>query len=353
MKVGMLARAEDRGLGMLTWAVYRNLAPDVCIVIDPGALSRGFPQHFERYPDGIISTWDGHRLQREAVEALAECDVVYSAETFYDWSLVPWLHEQGIATVLHAMPEFWKHNVDPTIPMPTVVWNPTPWRHETLPEDRRYVVPIPVGLQRAAKMPGFHDGPLRVIHVAGHRALADRNGTISLLASLRGLHREVDVHILTQESRLPKISDVPENVTLRYTLNGLEDARRLYDDADVLVMPRRFGGLSLPVQEALAAGLAVVMPECSPNQWWPTLRYPVEPGPDVEMPCGIVRIFNTGGPKLSTAIDRLAVDRDLLTAAQRRGREWAAEHSWPLLRGSWREHLEQAIGRVRHPSRWP
>jgi hypothetical protein len=40
-----------------------------------------------------------------------------------------------------------------------------------------------------------------------------------------------------------------------------------YKDGDVLVIPRKYGGLCLPMQEALAHGIPVIMPDIEPNDY--------------------------------------------------------------------------------------
>ena len=43
------------------------------------------------------------------------------------------------------------------------------------------------------------------------------------------------------------------------------DQNELYSDFDVMIMPRRYGGLCLPMNEALCSGLPVIMTDISPN----------------------------------------------------------------------------------------
>ena len=39
----------------------------------------------------------------------------------------------------------------------------------------------------------------------------------------------------------------------------------MYKDGEVMILPRRYGGLCLPLWEALASGMPVLMPNISPN----------------------------------------------------------------------------------------
>src|SRR5690606_2061207 len=46
--------------------------------------------------------------------------------------------------------------------------------------------------------------------------------------------------------------------------NKLEQ-NELYKDFDAMILPRRYGGLCLPMNEALCSGLPVIMTDISPN----------------------------------------------------------------------------------------
>jgi glycosyltransferase involved in cell wall biosynthesis len=58
------------------------------------------------------------------------------------------------------------------------------------------------------------------------------------------------------------IRDVP---SLRVVYD-IEDNTEMYKEMDLLVLPRRYGGLCIPMLEALSAGIPVIMPNISPNE---------------------------------------------------------------------------------------
>jgi glycosyltransferase involved in cell wall biosynthesis len=341
VKVGLIARADDRGLGHMTWEFHRHLAPARTLVVrEPGAEARGFAPHLDRYPDGLVVRFDGGMLpEAEVRDWLQGLDVLYSAETFYDWHLVQWAAEAGVATVLHLMPEFHHHHVPPT----TAVWAPTPWRLQHLPAYTQ-LVPVPVATDRFPEAAPARAGQLRVLHTAGHRAAADRNGTTQLLQALRRTRQPMTVRLATQDAALPK-AQLPANVTLATEVGGTADYWDLYADADVLVLPRRYGGLCLPVQEAMAAGLAVVLPDCSPNDWWPALRVTGSQRGNITTAAGQLPLFAADPRRLAAVLDQLATDEELLEAAQLGARAWASLHSWQALAPVYRTELERAAER--------
>jgi len=130
---------------------------------------------------------------------------------------------------------------------------------------------------------------------------------------------------------------------MKIDLGGTGDHWSLYDDADVLVMPRRYGGLSLPVQEAMAAGLAVVMTDCDPNPaTWPICPVSSRPGTTIRTPGGPVRIHDPDPADIAAIIDRLAGAPGELADLQAAARTWAQTHNWSALEPLYRAELERA-----------
>lgn len=334
--LGLIARADDRGLGIMTWELARHLRPDrVLVVREPGAEAKGFAPHLDRYPDATVVTFAGGQLPEPVVrEWLQGLGAVYSAETFYDWHAVTWAADAGVAQVLHVMPEF-HHDHLPAGPQR---WVPTPWRAEHVHGAR--LVPVPVATDRFTPGPLNTDAPLRVLHVAGHRAAQDRNGTNQLLQALRAVRQPIHVRIATQDPHLAAPRSTGR-ATVEVTTGGVANYWDTYADADVLVMPRRYGGLCLPVQEAMAAGLAVVMGDCPPNDWWPTLRVPGVNRGVLTTAAGALPLFATNPRALAGQLDLLATDRAALGAARAASLQWAAAHSWDALAPTYQAALAE------------
>lgn len=346
MRWGLIARADDRGLGNMTWEVARNLHPDRVLAVDMGQWARGFTQHRDRYPGATWVSFDapsGYPLgDLGAIEEwLTGLDVVYTAETFYDPRLVSMARSLGVATVVHTMPEFHRPELDSA----DRVWLPSPWREKHHPN--AMLIPVPVAADRF-KYPQpdpFCEGPLRVLHVAGNRAHMDRNGTLLFVDALRYCRENIAVTIRTQNDQCPHPAGLPGNVTATVHLATQDPYWEAYRGQHVLCMPRRYGGLCLPVQEALAAGLAVVMSGCPPNDWWPTLRVAGGRGPAFHAPVGAIPSYNTDPMALAAALDRLAADRRELHSYQQRAAVWTAWHSWERLADLWTAALEDARDR--------
>lgn len=329
----MLARGEDRGLGLQTWEWYRHVQPDRTLLIHMGPLAGPFVCHADRYPDATTVRYDGALPEAECRTWLRGLDVVYTAETFYDWRFVEWAREAGTATVCHINPEFYRHGREPALPRPDVWWAPTSWRLDALDPATR-IVPVPVALDRFGLLANTErdPGPLRWLHLAGHRAALDRNGTILVFQALRFLREPQHVTIRTQDPTLPRVRH-PAHVTVDALHASTVDYWRVYDHHDALVLPRRYGGLCLPVLEASGAGMAVLMPDLDPQRHdWPHVGLTtVRPGRQFDTPAGRLRTWDALPQRLAETMDRWARDPDTVTTRRDESRRWAAANSWDAL----------------------
>ena len=342
MRVGVVVRPNDRGLGIQTAEAARNLSASVLVIKVVGQSGR-FPDRVKRYPAAPVARCHpGWKLDEDVVRAWLETvDAVYSAETFYDDRFADWAREAGTVTAIHANPEFVPAGGGWAIGDPTLWWSATSWRQRFLPP-KLEVVPFPVATDRFAPVQP-HDGPCRWLHVVGKAAMGDRNGTEVLVRSNQASAGTVHDHDPHPGSGAPPDSEHQRASTVRVSTGGTPNYWDLYADADALVMPRRYGGLCLPVQEAMAAGLGVLMTDTSPNaDTWPVATVPVSYGPQIRMPCGGgVPIANADPIQLAAVMDTFA-DPMMRRSFQQLSRVWAESHSWEALTPNWLDRFRCA-----------
>lgn len=346
MNIGIIARSEDRGLGIQTWEICRHLDPAKVFVVDMGELAGRFDKHVERYEQ-----WDSTVIPYERIgerpfmaRLLDGLDVVYTAETFYKWQLCDVARALDVATVCHLNPEFHGHHIDLHEPRPTQWWLPSRWlmHDERIPDDAHYV-PMPCPTDRWPEPAPLYDGsrPLRVLHISGHAAMGDRNGTRTLLAALKEVRQPMEVTVTTQDGSLPSPGRL-KNVTYRM-VGAKRDYWKLYEGYDVLVIPRRYGGLCLPAIEAAGAGLALVMSDVSPNGDYPARRIAGSLGSPLKGKVGEIPTFTTDARQLAKMLDTLAVIPGECADLQMRSRRWADINSWDNARLGWMEHFAAAV----------
>lgn len=322
MRLGLIARADSRGLGVQTKNVHDHLHPAKTMVVDcPSA--QPLPIRKDWYPG---ATWIKGLPTREDFRTwLQGVDVVYTAETGYGSALWAEAKRAGVKTVLHANFEFLN-----TADQPDLWLAPSMWHFNDFPTPKQYL-PVPVDTDRFTPQPE-HDGPRRFTHIVGRPAVHDRNGTHGLLQALRYVTADIELTVKCQQpGYVTKLAHhIPPNVKLRIDEG---DTPNYWDNyqGDVLIMPRRFGGLCLPVNEALAAGMPVIMPNISPNEWLPA-EWLVDAGW-----CATFRakqrvdIYSANHKALASKIDQFATDHTFHTAAKTKATALAGSLSWHTL----------------------
>lgn len=344
-KVGLIARADNRGIGFQTFEFWRHMKPDRTMVVmlnDPP-----WPEDIGRYPgDNVFPMapkWHARHFEfneKATRRFLDGLDVVFAVETVYDWRLCDWAREMGVRTIVQGNPEFYTHHHDPDRPQPDQwVW-PTDWLHDHKDMPGGDIVPVPT-VERPVTA-ADPDDTLRVVHVAGHAANADRNGSLIFAEAVCSLRHRVDVTIVGQDSWLPPIRKVPADVGLSERPAGVADRWDLYRNQHLVVLPRRYGGLCLPALEAMASGCAILMIDCPPNDTWPGARVRARKAELLRTPFGLIQTYAAHPLELAQAIDRFR-DPEYRRAKMGEAQLWASTNTWadlgplvyqPLLEGT-------------------
>lgn len=271
--VGLIAFANDSGLGIQTKRLYEMLKPDKVMVIDSRGFSKNKQFHEDWYPGAYVT--DGFPRNYDIIEWIKGLDVVFTVENPYNFYLIHACRERGIKTICQTNYEFCENLAAPWLPVPDLFAMPSYWKlremKDQFGEDRVMYLPPPIdedeftdvfleNEQREILKPKRKK---RFLHIVGTLAHADRNGTIDLLNSVRETKEDFELVIHTQH-QLPAQYLFDDKRVIYRQLNFKENAK-LYLGFDALILPRRYGGLSLTTNEALMAGLPVMMPHISPN----------------------------------------------------------------------------------------
>ena len=86
MRLGLIARADHRGLAIQTAGFHRAMQPVKTMIVDcPSA--KPLPLHLEQYPGEGVSVVKGLPTAEDFRSWLDGLDVVYTAETGYGYAL--------------------------------------------------------------------------------------------------------------------------------------------------------------------------------------------------------------------------------------------------------------------------
>ncbi|MCD6056563.1 MAG: glycosyltransferase protein [Thermomicrobiales bacterium] len=329
MRAGIIIRSTARGLATQTQEAWRGFPFEAALHIVDG--DPVWPEDLwePHRPDDIYRAHlkDGELLRYEYEEFLSRIDVLFSVETLYSWHFARAVENANVRAVVQGNCELWGP-FQPALPMTQWVW-PTPWRLDGVPEGP--TIPVPVADACRAKAADI-DAPLVIVHPAGHAAIGDRNGTELLLRAASILKTEVTLRIIGQDGR-GSINKgfhlrVPPNVKVEVIETGVKDRWSLYDGAHAVILPRRYGGLSLPAQEALQAGVIPIMTDCEPNRFWPIIPIPAAKGRGQRVRYGHIETWVADPRMIARRIDELNYDRQTLVTQREAARTWVQEHTW-------------------------
>jgi len=269
MRVGLIARIDDTGLGNQCLELANMLNPSKVLLINSSNWNDGkFVNHPEWYKgfNVQIGNADGWLKDEEVIEFLKDLDIVISCEIFYSDSLVPFARDRGIKTVLQFNYEF-LHHMEPKH-LPDVLLAPSLWHIEDVERlygDKCEVIHLPPPTDptqfEKVKENNLSRNHKRLLHIVGKAAAHDRNGTNSVVEMLKYSNADYEI-VFKIQAGMDFHCDDPR---ARIEYSNVENRADLYDGFDALILPRRFAGLCLPMNEALLSGLPVLMTNISPN----------------------------------------------------------------------------------------
>lgn len=337
MKVGTFAFATDQGLGVLAKSFYDNgVVTDVLPILHSTR-----PNHDEWYP--AAKKWVSNlrdESQRQLLIDFAEkMDVMLFFETPFWWPIISTCRNAGVKTVLMPMYECMPRELPAK---PDLIINPSLLDQQYYPSGVHIPVPVDVPWRQRTEAKVF-------VHNSGHGGLKGRNGTAELLEALwlcdcmKGSGNAQ--FIIRYQDTLPEggpRGDLGGRIQWR---RGTFPHEQLYNEGDVFIFPEKFNGLSLPLQEARAAGMLVMGTRRFPMDQW----LPVDP---LIVPRGYSQIkvgANTNVVNEATVYPRdIAAKIDEwygkdITNISEAGCAYGAAHSWDVLRPLYTAALEGLV----------
>lgn len=268
MRIGIIARSDNTGLGNQTRELAKMLNPDKILLIDSTSFNNNkqHPEWYEEYKSVI--NIHGFPTNNQVTNFLQDLDIVLSCETFYNVAFVELASESGVKTVLQYNYEFLDYLQKQHRRLPTYLLAPSQWNIENVIKlfgKKTNVMHLPAptnkDLFNNAKQINLSKTHNRMLHVAGKAAAKDRNGTATVLEMLKYSKAEYELVITSQTPIEHQYSD--SRVTISH--DNPEARESLYEGYDAMILPRRYAGLCLPMNEALLSGLPVFMTDISPN----------------------------------------------------------------------------------------
>lgn len=271
-KLGLIAFANDGGLGAQTRRLSEMLDPSRIMVIDSSGFSRNKKHNFDWYPKEKTMIVEGFPKNYDILKFIDGLTHVLTVENPYNFYLIYKCRELGIKTYCQTNYEFCENIYSPHLPVPDMFLMPSYWMIDEMKErfggSRVMYLPPPTEAKEFAESRRVNlkrDKRLKkkFLHIVGVLAHADRNGTLDLLEAVKLTDADFKLVIRSQQKLPDKyILDDPR---VEYRVANVKKNADLYKGFDALILPRRYGGLSLTTNEALMSAVPVMMTDISPN----------------------------------------------------------------------------------------
>jgi hypothetical protein len=353
MRVGAPIYACDSGLGVLAKSFVGSEVVNAPFVVEH-AHHTTHRDWYPGAPSAPIRELETPRNRKLIEEWACSLDVLVTFETPFCHWLYDHCRRMGIPSVLMTMFEC---TFEKMKSVPDQFWCPSLldmeyfsyWtrRESILPFEEGYVARVNgrASSQTTVFTPVPVDVPWRqrdraetFVFNNGNGGLKGRNGAADVLAALDYVKSNAKF-IIRSQGNTAKI------VHPRIRYEGVVPYDQLWVEGDVLIFPERFNGLSLPLQEARAAGMVVMCGDRFPmNTWLP--KEPLLPvkgyhrervGPPYnEYDCAEF------DPKAIAAKIDEWFGRDVLEYS-RQGREWVASMSWVALKPGYMNLIEDLV----------
>lgn len=271
MRIGLIARCDNTGLGIQSKEFFdhikcKALVIDFSAMIPSGSYKDILKPNLDWYPGQTVFKWGNkHNLRgdipRHIIEEfISDIDVLFAMETPYDYNIFEMCRARGVKTILQLNFEFLDFP-SASLPAPDLFAAPSPWNFLHIP-DKKILLPVPANTKRfkpARKEKTF-------VHIAGRPAVHDRNGTELFMRALEHVKNDITV-IVNSQKPISYSMGIIKNVTMHEDFTSKPNYYDNYQGG-VLVMPRKYGGLCLPMNEAIAAGMPVIATDIPPNNTW-------------------------------------------------------------------------------------
>lgn len=270
-RLGIIAQMINSGIGTQSHEFAKHLKPDKVLITDLSILHTAAGKSITNYPGRFDNfntrTTNGLPDSADMDWLLEDIDVLFFIETALNWELLHLAKERGVHTIGQMNYELMDklHPQYGGYPVPDEIWMPSSWHYPEMEAKAKEwgciikQVDVPINRELLPFAPKRRAA--NFLHVAGHPTYEDRNGTEIVLAAIPLVkNQNIRFTIRTQQKL-----ELPDDPRVRLQTAEARNYYEMFRNTDVLLLPRRYGGLSLQRNEALSVGMPTVMPDISPQ----------------------------------------------------------------------------------------
>lgn len=277
IKIGIIGYSSSTGLGYQMYDFARYIKPSKVLICDLSELN-GMEVDHSKYSDFNTRIAMGIPTDEDCEWLVNGMDIVFIGETPLNYHLFKYARQKGVKTVQQLNPEFWDFWKHPYLPKPDVLGCPSPWMMKEIERTGiantvLWSVPVDTSKMQYREF----DQVRTLVHILGRPAAEDRNGTIAFLNAAKYfgfkykykiyMQPPKDVRAFKHFQPVQRLMNAIKE-ELKDSLEIITDTPNnadMYKSGEILVLPRRYGGLCLPMWEALSSGMPVIMTNTSPN----------------------------------------------------------------------------------------
>lgn len=267
MNLGIIVRADKTGLGNQTRNLVRMLKPFRVMIIDSTPFN-GNRQFMETYRGMNSILVRGFPTAVDIERFIRGLDAVLTCELFYNNKFIKLAEAHGVRTYNQYNYEFFDNFMNPSLALPTKLLSPSYWHLDEMIEmygNKVVYLPPPTfheDFADAAYTNLSLEGTPQFLHIIGRAAVNDRNGTLDLIRALEYTSSEFTLTLKAQTP--PDWIPKHDHRVVVDTSSPINEAD-LYRGYHAMILPRRYAGLCLPMNEALLSALPVIMTDVEPN----------------------------------------------------------------------------------------
>ncbi len=261
VKIGLVARCDDSGLGVMTFDFFRNFIVEKVLIVS--SAYKGYPDRYDGYELTKTRVCQMGTPTLEDIDWLLEdMDMVVTIETPYNWNIYSRAKEKGVKSVLITMYEWTpKKAFIPT--EPDLYLCPSTVDFESIEGENKVYLPTPVN----RKLVPFkqRDQAKTFIFNNGHGGWGGRNSISEFFQALPFVKSDVKFKVRSQVPFDGAVNDSRVEV-----FEGEMNYEQLWQEGDIYIHLHKFDGLSLPLNEALSAGFPIIALDKKPhNEYLP------------------------------------------------------------------------------------
>lgn len=241
-RIGLVGKSNTKGLGTLTAGYVKHLPIHKLLIIEDALTTRKYK----------VATYTKMVTPDVASRFLDGLDVVILLETPHP-AILGLAKTKGVKTILKVNYEF----LPESLPFePDLYLCSSNLNYDNVASSNKILLPDPVD---SSLIPArFRKRAMSFLHNAGMVGPGDPNCTKVFLDAIPLMETKPTIYINKGRAVLPQL---PDNVIVNERRDTWSE---LYGEGDVFVQPQRFRATSLPIQEALVAGMPVLTTNKAP-----------------------------------------------------------------------------------------